>query len=41
MFDAVRSLEDDDVREMAEADIRADALARVRDFLDEGWTWRR
>ena len=41
MLDAVRSLEDEDVSELAEADIRADALARVPEFLDEGWTWRR
>jgi lipoate-protein ligase A len=41
MLDALRSLEDDDVSELAEADIRAEALARVPQFLDEGWTWRR
>jgi len=41
MLDAVRSLEDDEVTELAEADIRAEALARVPQFLDEGWTWRR
>ena len=41
MCDAVRSLEDDEVTELAEADIRAEALARVPQFLDEDWTWRR
>ena len=41
MLDAVRLLEDEDVTELAEADIRADALARVPQFLDEDWTWRR
>ncbi|HKR07803.1 MAG TPA: hypothetical protein VJS39_01320 [Gemmatimonadaceae bacterium] len=41
MLEAVRSLEDDEVTELAESDIRAEALARVPQFLDEGWTWRR
>lgn len=41
MLNAVKSLEDDGVTELAEADIRADALARVPQFLDEDWTWRR
>ncbi|HJP60585.1 MAG TPA: hypothetical protein VJ865_11310 [Gemmatimonadaceae bacterium] len=41
MLDAVRSLEDPEVAELAEADIRIDALARVPQFLDEEWTWRR
>jgi len=41
MLDAVRSLEDNGVTELAESDIRAEALARVPQFLDEGWTWRR
>jgi len=41
MFDAVRSLEDDEVTELAESDMRAEALRRVPQFLDEDWTWRR
>ena len=41
MFDAVRSLEDPDATELAEDNIRDEALARVPHFLDEGWTWRR
>ena len=41
MREAVRSLEDNAVTEMDEDDIRADALERVPQFLDEGWTWRR
>lgn len=41
MLDAVRSLEDPEVAELAESDIRTDALARVPQFLDEEWTWRR
>ena len=41
MLDAVRSLEDQEVTELAEADIRAEALARIPQFLDEAWTWRR
>ena len=41
MLDAVRSLEDEEVTELAESEIRAEALARVPHFLDEGWTWRR
>jgi hypothetical protein len=41
MLYAVRSLEDDGVTELAESDIRAEALARVPQFLDEDWTWRR
>ena len=41
MFDAVRSLEDVDATELAEDEIRADALQYVPRFLDEEWTWRR
>lgn len=41
MLDAVRSLEDEEVTKLAEADIRAEALKRIPQFLDEGWTWRR
>jgi len=41
MFDAVRLLEDADASELAEDDIRDDALKHVPHFLDEDWTWRR
>lgn len=41
MFDAVRSLEDADAAELAEDEVRDEALEYVPHFLDEGWTWRR
>jgi lipoyl(octanoyl) transferase len=41
MFDAVRSLEDEDATEMAEEEIRGETMTRIPHFLDEGWTWRR
>ena len=41
MLEAVRSLADNEVMELAETDIRAEALARIPQFLDEDWTWRR
>jgi lipoate-protein ligase A len=41
MFDAVRLLEDEDATELAEDEIRADALNQLPRFLDEEWTWRR
>ncbi|MFL5489386.1 MAG: biotin/lipoate A/B protein ligase family protein [Gemmatimonadaceae bacterium] len=41
MFDAVRSLEDADATDLAEDDIRTEALTHVPHFLDEDWTWRR
>ena len=41
MFDAVRSLEDEDAKTMLEEEIRDEALEYVPHFLDEGWTWRR
>lgn len=41
MFGAVRSLEDSDATELAEDDIRTEALTHVPHFLDEAWTWRR
>jgi lipoate-protein ligase A len=41
MFDAVRLLEDADASELAEGDIRDEALKHVPHFLDEDWTWRR
>jgi lipoate-protein ligase A len=41
MFEAVRALEDAEATEMTEGDVRADALERVPNFLDEDWTWRR
>ena len=40
-FDAVRSLEDAEATEMAEDDVRGDALKLVPHFLNEDWTWRR
>jgi lipoate-protein ligase A len=41
MFEAVRALEDPDAAELAEDEIRGEALERVPHFLDEDWTWRR
>jgi hypothetical protein len=41
MFDAVRELEDPEATELDESEIRAAAMERVSEFLDEGWTWRR
>lgn len=41
MFDAVRSLEDADASELAEDEVREEALEHVPHFLDEDWTWRR
>ena len=41
MREAVQLLEDDEVAELDEADVRAGMLERVPHFLDEGWTWRR
>jgi lipoate-protein ligase A len=41
MFDAVRSLEDADASELAEDEVREEALENVPHFLDEDWTWRR
>ncbi|HJP84944.1 MAG TPA: hypothetical protein VJ852_03090 [Gemmatimonadaceae bacterium] len=41
MRDAARTLEDDALTELDEDEIRAAALERVPQFLDEGWTWRR
>ncbi len=41
MFDAVRSREDQEAREMAEEEIREETMSRIPHFLDEGWTWRR
>ena len=41
MFDAVRLLEDADASELAEDDVRDEALKHVPHFLDEDWTWRR
>lgn len=41
MFEAVRSLEDDQASELSEDEIRADALLNLPRFLDEEWTWRR
>lgn len=41
MFDAVRSLEDEEASELTEDEIRADTVTQVPRFLDEEWTWRR
>jgi lipoate-protein ligase A len=41
MFDAVREIEDPDATELAEDEVRGEALERVPHFLDEDWTWRR
>lgn len=41
MFDAVRSLEDEEATEMTEEEIRGDTMSHIPHFLDEGWTWRR
>ena len=41
MFDAVRSLEDEDATELAEDEVREETLQNVPHFLDEDWTWRR
>ena len=41
MFDAVRLLEDAEASELAEGDVRDEALKHVPHFLDEDWTWRR
>ena len=41
MFDAVRSLEDEDATELAEDEIHEETMRHIPHFLDEGWTWRR
>ena len=41
MFDAVRSLEDEEATEMAEEEICKETARHVPHFLDEGWTWGR
>ena len=41
MRDAVRSLEDVELTELDEEEVRAAMLERVPQFLDEEWTWRR
>ena len=41
MFDAVRSLEDEDATELAEDEVREETMSHIPHFLDEGWTWRR
>ena len=41
MFDAVRSLEDEEATELAEGEIRGETMSHIPHFLDEGWTWRR
>jgi lipoate-protein ligase A len=41
MFEAVRSLEDEEASEMAEDEIREETMSQIPRFLDEDWTWRR
>jgi lipoate-protein ligase A len=41
MRDAVRSLEDEDVTDLDEGEVRPAMFERVPQFLDERWTWRR
>jgi lipoyl(octanoyl) transferase len=41
MFDAVRSLEDENATELSEDEVREETLQHVPHFLDEDWTWRR
>jgi lipoate-protein ligase A len=41
MFDAVRSLEDENASELAEDEIRGETMSHIPHFLDEVWTWRR
>jgi lipoate-protein ligase A len=41
MFDAVRSLEDEEADELTEDEIRGETVSHIPHFLDEGWTWRR
>jgi lipoate-protein ligase A len=41
MRDAVRSLEDEEVTQLEEDEVRAAMLERIPQFLDEEWTWRR
>lgn len=41
MFDAVRSLEDEDAALMAEDEMHTETMTHIPHFLDEGWTWRR
>ena len=41
MFEAVRSLEDEDAALMAEDEMYTETMTHIPHFLDEGWTWRR
>jgi len=41
MRDAVRALEDAELTDLDEREVRAAMFERVPQFLDEGWTWRR
>lgn len=41
LFDAVRSLEDEEATEMTEEELRGETMTRIPHFLDEAWTWRR
>jgi lipoate-protein ligase A len=41
MFDAVRSLEDEEATGMAEEEVCEETARHIPHFLDEGWTWGR
>ena len=41
MFDAVRSIEDDEAMTIEEDEIREETLRHVPQYLDARWTWRR
>jgi len=41
LFAAVRALEDSEALEIDEAEVRPEALARVGEFTNALWTWRR
>jgi lipoyl(octanoyl) transferase len=41
LFDAVRSLEDEDATQIDEEEVRGETMRNIPHFLDEGWTWRR
>jgi lipoate-protein ligase A len=41
LFDAVRSLEDEEATELDEDELRGETMRQIPHFLDEGWTWRR
>jgi lipoate-protein ligase A len=41
LFDAVRSLEDEEATQIDEEELRGETMRHIPHFLDEGWTWRR